>query len=109
MDVKKNVYDPEAGRFQYWIGFKTGADDEDIQARVAVEVALSISENGELADVSFMVPKNCRNEQALAFVTRMSNAQYVESRVFLAVPGKTGDSVLKAPADLQLDRNGRIV
>jgi hypothetical protein len=25
------------------------------------------------------------------------------------VPGQNGDSVLRAPADLQLDRNGRII
>ena len=29
MDIKKNNYDPEGGKFQYWVGFKTDAADED--------------------------------------------------------------------------------
>ena len=70
MDVKKNNYDPEGGKFQYWVGFKTDAGDEDVQARIAVEVALSVSENGDLADLSFTVPKACRNEHAMTFLQK---------------------------------------
>jgi hypothetical protein len=109
MDVKKNNYDPEGGKFQYWVGFKTDAGDDDVQARIAVEVALSVSENGDLADLSFTVPKACRNDHAMTFLQKQENSNYVESRIFLAVPGRNGDSVLRAPADLQLDRNGRII
>lgn len=80
MDIKKNKYDPEGGKFQYWVGFKTDAADEDIQARIAVEVALSVSENGDLADLSFTVPKACRNEHAMTFLQKQENSNYVESR-----------------------------
>ncbi len=45
----------------------------------------------------------------MTFLQNRRTRTYVESRIFLAVPGRNGDSVLRAPADLQLDRNGRII
>jgi len=45
----------------------------------------------------------------MTFLHKQENANLVDSRMFLAVPGQNGDSVLRAPADLQLDRNGRII
>jgi hypothetical protein len=56
-----------------------------------------------------MVPKSVRNDQALAFLRKEESAKVVSSRVFIAVPGMNGDSVLKAPGELELDESGRIV
>ena len=68
-----------------------------------------MSETGDVADLSFMLPKMCRNEHALAFLKRDPNAACVENRVFIALPGQSGDAVFNAPATLELDHAGRIV
>jgi len=60
-------------------------------------VALSISETGDIADLSFLVPKICRNDYALSFLKRDPNANCVENRVFIALPGLNGDSVSPLP------------
>ena len=57
INVKRGTFDPEDGSFQYELQFKQVVDDDEIQSSVAVEVAFSVSENGELADITFMVPK----------------------------------------------------
>jgi hypothetical protein len=36
-------------------------------------------------------------------------ANYIEPRVFVAVPGFSGDTVVNAPAKLDIDLSGRIV
>ena len=109
MDIKTIQFNPEQRQFQFWVAFKDDAQEGDIHARVSIEVAFSLSESGELADISFMVPKSCRNDQALSFLSKDQNTSLVDSRVFIAVPGQNGDSALRAPADLQLDQHGRIV
>jgi len=74
-----------------------------------VEAAISVSETGELADLAFELPKPCRNDLALQFIRNDAMADYIEPKVLIAVPGFSGDAVLKAPAKLDLDRAGRIV
>jgi hypothetical protein len=107
--VQRTIFEPEAGKIQYRMQFKPGLEQEEISATIPLEVAFSLSENGDLADVSFMVPKAVRSDQALAFLRKEESARVVSSRVFIAVPGKNGDSVLKAPGELELDESGRIV
>ena len=109
VDIKTIQFDPEKRQFQYWVTFKDDAQEGDVRARVSIEVAFSLSETGELADISFTVPKTCRNEQALSFLSKDHNTRLVETRVFISVPNQSGDSVMRAPADLQLDQHGRIV
>lgn len=107
--IQRMVFEPEVGKFQYRVQFKPGLEEEEISSTIPLEVAFSLSETGELADVSFMMPKTIRNEQALAFLRKQESAKVVSSRVFIAVPGTNGDSVLKAAGELELDGSGRIV
>jgi len=106
--VEKSSYDPEDG-FLYYVVFKPNLalGEDAVRARMPVQAAVSLSETGDLADVAFTVPKQCRNETALSFVR--TQADYVEPRVFVAIPGSSGDAVVSAPAKLDLDAAGRIV
>ena len=109
--VERTHFDIDEGRCQYHVLLKPNSSKEEVsvQVRVPVEVALSISENGDLADVSFVVPKKYRSDQALAFLKKQPTVNYVSPRVFLAIPGSSGDSVFNAPANLEVDAAGRIV
>jgi hypothetical protein len=109
MEVKRKLFDPEAGQYQFHLQFKPIVDDDEVRAHVAVEVAFSISENGDLAELSFMVPKAVRNDEAMRYLKEQESAQCVDSRVFIVLPEKTGDTVLRAPAELELDAAGRII
>jgi hypothetical protein len=80
-----------------------------VQSRISVEAAVSVSETGAVADLCFMLPKACRSEHALSFLKRDPTANCVENRVFISLPGLTGDAVFNAPATLELDHSGRIV
>jgi hypothetical protein len=109
MEVKRKKFDPESGAFQYHLVFKRAVSDSEVRSSVPVEVAFSVTENGDLADVSFTLPKSVRNEEAVSFITQEESASYVDSRVFIVVPRTQGDAVLNAPAELELDSAGRIV
>ena len=112
IQVERSNFDPEDGRYQYYVAFKSNTNREDAQVhhRVPIEVAVSVSETGELADLSFEVPKKYRNEAALTFITREApHAAYVDPRVFVAIPGHNGDAVLVAVANLEVDAAGRII
>ena len=74
-----------------------------------VEVALSVTETGDLADLTFVVPKQLRNPQALTFICGEGEGSYVEPNVFAAVKGKSGDTVVSVPGRLDVDLAGRIV
>ncbi len=108
--VDRSAFDPESG-FEYYICFKPAAEVEgdEVRSRISIEVAMSVSETGDVADLSFMLPKVCRNDYALSYLKRDANAACVENRVFIALPGLNGDAVLTAPATLELDQAGRIV
>jgi hypothetical protein len=109
--VERTNFDIEEGRCQYYVLLKPNVSKEEVgvQTRVPLEVAVSVSENGDLADVSFVVPKKYRSDQALAFLKKQPTVNYVSPRVFLAIPGSSGDSVFNAPANLEVDAAGRIV
>ena len=109
--VERTNFDIDEGRCQYHVMLKPHSSKEEVSVyiRVPVEVALSISENGVLADVSFVVPKKYRSDQALAYLKKQPTVNYVDPRVFLAIPGSSGDSVFNAPANLEVDAVGRIV
>jgi hypothetical protein len=108
--VDRSPFDPESG-FEYYICFKpeSQVEGDEVRSRISVEASLSISETGDVADLSFMLPKVCRNDFALSFLNRDPSAACVENRVFVALPGQSGDAVFSAPATLELDHAGRIV
>ena len=107
--VKRERFDPEAGKYQYHLQFKPVEDDSEVRANVSVEVAFSISENGELAELSFMLPKAVRSQHAMKYLNQENSVNAVDSHVFIVVPPANGDSVLRAPGDLELDAAGCIV
>ncbi|HUI83637.1 MAG TPA: hypothetical protein VL240_05405 [Candidatus Binatia bacterium] len=108
--VDRSAFDPESG-FEYYICFKPEVEVEgdEVRSRVSLEVAVSVSETGDVADLSFVLPKVCRNDHALAYLKRDPAAACVENRVFIALPGLNGDAVFNAPGTLELDCSGRIV
>jgi hypothetical protein len=108
--IDRSPFDPESG-FEYYICFKPPVEVEgdEVCSRISIEAAISLSETGDVADLSFLLPKACRNEYALSFLKRDPNAACVENRVFIALPGLNGDAVFNAPATLELDQSGRIV
>ncbi len=110
MRVERAEYDPESG-FLYYVFFNPHFELESdaVKQRVPLEVAVSLTETGDLADVAFTLPKPCRNDQALSFIRRDETAGCVDDRIFLAVPGQNGDAVVQALGALDLDLAGRIV
>lgn len=108
--VQRTDYDPDSG-YLYYVFFNPLWElrADEVKQRVPLEVAVSLTETGDLADVSFTVPKPCRNEQALSFIQREETVGKVNDRVFVAVPGQNGDAVIKALGALDLDLAGRIV
>src|SRR5512140_3829023 len=110
--VERSETDLDDGRCQYYVLLKPNAAKEEVEVhlRVPVEVGISVSETGDLADLSFVVPKKYRNTTGLAFITaHREAASYIDPRVFIAIPGHNGDSVLSVAANLEVDVAGRIV
>ncbi len=110
--VQRSDFDPNDGRCQYHVLLKPNSSKEDVEVhtRIPIEVGISVSETGELADLSFEVPKRYRNKNALAFLmSHHEGASYVDPRVFICIPGRNGDSVLFTAANLEVDAAGRIV
>lgn len=110
--VQRSDFDPQDGRCQYYVLLKPGADKEDVEVhmRVPIEVGISVSETGELADLSFEVPKKYRTDNALSFIkAHREGTSYVDPRVFISIKGQNGDSVLLTAANLEVDAAGRIV
>ncbi len=109
IQVQKDEFDLSDG-FRYYVSFKPNAfEHDDAHQRVPIEVALSVSETGDLADMTFELPKYCRNDQALAYIQRQQEAQVVSPRVFVVKPGCSGDTVVNAQGHLEMDRAGRII
>lgn len=108
--VDRSAFDPESG-FEYYICFKpqSQVEGDEIRSRISLDVAVSLSETGDIADISFMLPKICRNDFSLSYLSKDPTVTYVENRVFVSIPGLNGDVVLDAPATLELDHAGRIV
>jgi hypothetical protein len=108
--VERAQFDPVNG-FLYYVIFKpnlqVGVDE--VQMTSEVEAALSLTENGDLADLTFIVPKQYRNPVALSFVCAEGRGSYQEPHVYVAVEGSSGDTVVRAPGRLDVDLAGRIV
>ncbi len=110
IQVEKSDFDPTVG-FQYYLYFKPHMNEEggDVRQRIPVEVAVSLSEGGEIADCSFELPKTLRNDRSMTFLRRQTGVNYVAPRIFIDFPGQSGDAVIKAAANLDLDLAGRIM
>lgn len=111
--VARGVYNPEKERFHYYVSFKPTLDPTEeeraVEQSYAVDVALSVTETGELADVAFSLPASLLNRRCLEYLTRTSSANLVDERVFVTVPGLNGDSVLQGRGNLEIDSAGRIM
>lgn len=111
--VARGIYNPEKDAFHYYISFKPTLDptseDRGSESAFKVEVALSITETGELADISFSLPEHLRDRRSLEYITRTYSASVVEDRVFVTVPGMNGDSVIETVGSLELDGAGKIM
>ncbi len=94
--------------WQYHVSLH-GDEEYEVRAVCATDMAFSLTENSDLADVSFILPKICRNEQALSLLRKEESAQVVDGRVFIVIPGMSGDTVMHAPGELEMDALGRIV
>jgi|SRR4051812_16974904 hypothetical protein len=110
IQVEKSDFDPTVG-FQYYLYFKPHMEEEgaEVRQRVPVEVAVSVSESGELADCSFELPKILRTDQAIAFLSHQEGVNYIAPRIFIDFPNHSGDAVIRAAANLDLDVAGRIM
>ncbi len=108
--VDRSPFDPESG-FEYYICFKpeSQVEGDEIRARISLGIAVSVTETGDVADLSFVLPKACRSDFAMSYLARDPSVSCVENRVFVAIPGLSGDAVLEAPGTLELDSAGRIV
>jgi hypothetical protein len=108
--VERSDLDPQTG-YQYYVAFNVNGtfEEEEVQTRVPVEVALSLSETGDLADFNFEIPKVLRNKIALNFINDSDNARYVDPRLYVSFPGMNGDAVTLAAGRLELDLTGRII
>jgi hypothetical protein len=113
LSVSRGTYNPEKGRFHFYVAFKPGldptAEERGVQSAFPVKVALSVTETGELADLSFELPQPCRNRDSVLFLQKTSSASVVDERVFVTVPAVSGDSVFQTTASLELDGAGRII
>jgi hypothetical protein len=111
--VARGVYNPEKERFHYYVSFKPTLDpteeERGADQRHPVEVALSVTETGDLADLAFSLPQPCRSQRSLEYLSRTQSASMVEEKVFITVPGENGDSVLQGKGHLELDGFGRII
>ena len=59
--VARGVYNPEKERFHYYVSFKPTLDptddDRNVEGSHSVDVAISVTETGELADLAFSLPE----------------------------------------------------
>jgi len=110
IQVERTEFDEQLG-YQYYVAFNPRAtfEEDEVHERVSVEVAVSLCENGDLADFSFELPKICRSEGALEFLKQSPNMRYVEPRVYITMPGLNGDAVAQAAGRLELDFAARII
>jgi hypothetical protein len=110
IQIEKSGFDPNVG-FQYYLYFKPHMDEDggDVRQRVPVEVAVSLSESGEIADCTFELPKVLRTDDAMSFLKRQDGVNYIAPRIFIDFPEHNGDAVIRAAANLDLDLAGRIM
>jgi hypothetical protein len=110
IQVERSDFDPTVG-FQYYLFFKPHMEEDgaEVRQRVPVEVAVSLSEGGDIADCTFELPKLLRTEDAMSFLRRQDGVNYIAPRIFIDFPGHSGDAVIQAAANLDLDMAGRIM
>ena len=113
VSIQREDFDVELG-YQYYISFKPHTDlvdspADEVITSIPLQASLSVSETGDLADISFVLPKLCRSEQALSFIRKQETAQVRPPQVSLVLPGHNGDAVATASASLDLDLAGRII
>ncbi len=110
IQVERSGFDPAVG-FQYYLYFKPHMDQDggDVRQRIPVEVAVSLSEGGDIADCTFELPKSLRTEEAISFLRHQDGVNYIPPRIFIDFPGHNGDAVIRAAANLELDLAGRIM
>jgi hypothetical protein len=113
LSVARGVYNPEKERFHFYVAFKPGLDptatERGVESSFALEVALSLTETGELADLAFELPFSCRSRDTLLYLAKTDSATIVDHRVFITVPDLNGDAVIETTANLELDGAGRII
>lgn len=113
LSVARGTFNPEKGRFHFYVAFKPTvdptADQRGVERSFPVDVALSVTETGELADLAFELPQPCKNKDSLLYLQKTDSASVIDERVFVTVPGLSGDSVFDATAKLELDGAGRII
>jgi hypothetical protein len=111
--VARGVFNPEKDRFLFYVSFKPTLDptteERGVESSFLVDVALSVTETGELADVAFTLPEFCRGRRCLEYISRTHSANIVGDRVFVTVPGLNGDSVFQADGVIELDGAGKIM
>jgi hypothetical protein len=111
--VARGVFNPEKDRFHFYVSFKPTldptADERGVESSYLVDVALSVTETGELADLAFSLPDPCRTPRCLEYISRTHSVTVVEGRVFVTVPGLNGDSVFEADGVIELDGAGKII
>ena len=112
ISVQRDGYDENLG-FSYYVSFRPAVPgtvvEDDVCARVPVETTLSVSETGDLADFSFVLPKPCRSEHAITFLRRQREARISPPQVHIALAGPLADSLASAVGNLELDLSGRII
>ena len=113
LSVARGTFNPEKGRFHFYVAFKPTVDptaeQRGVERSFPVDVALSVTETGELADLAFELPQPCKNKDSLLYLQKTDSASVIDERVFVTVPGLSGDSVFDATAKLELDGAGRII
>ena len=74
--VARGVYNPEKDRFHYYVSFKPTLDpteeERGAEQRHPIDVAMSVTENGDLADLAF---QPCRRMRAAAGPWNISAGQ----------------------------------
>src|SRR5260370_30641013 len=111
--VARGVYNPEKDRFHYYVSFKPALDptmdERGARSSYKIDVALSVTETGELADLAFTLPKPCCKPATLHYVAGTHSASVLADRVFVTLTGLNRDSVLRAKATFELDGAARSI
>ena len=103
-------FDPESG-FEYYICFKpeSQVEGDEVRSRISLEVAVSVTETGDIADLSFMLPKVCRTDYSLSFLKRDPAGELRGEPRLSAHPRPERRCRAGGSRHLELDNAGRIV
>ena len=91
LSVARGVYNPEKERFHFYVAFKPGLDptakERGVEASFPIEVAVSLTETGELADLAFELPPPCEAKEVLLYISRTPSASIVRRHHLRRRPG----------------------